>query len=1190
MGKLFRRFAAAAASAAVCASTALSVVPASQLTASAIVNKQSDNVLEYLDRGICAINTGSGMLVSWRWLGNDSDSATFKLYRDGNLIYTSEGTGSTCYLDTAGNSSSKYRVDTYSGSTLTGSENCTLISNNAYFDIPTSAPGSGYTPNDMSVGDIDGDGQYELFLKWDPSNSKDNSQKGKTDPVYIDCIRLDGTRVWRINLGINIRAGAHYTQFFVADFDLDGKAEMCCKTADGTVDGKGNVIGDSSKDYRNSNGYVLSGPEYYTLFDGATGAALDTIDYKPGRGTVKNWGDSYGGRCDRFWGSVAYVDGVHPCVITGRGYYTRMTATAYKVENKKLVEMWAFDTGNSSSAAGYGDGNHNSMPADVDGDGKQEICTGAAIIDDNGQLFYTTGQGHGDALHVADLDPTNPGIEVWICHEEKKSGYGVTLYDADQKKILYHQNGAGDTGRCAADNVWAQNPGAECWGNKLSDNSMPVVDTKGNVLSCRRPAINFFIYWDGDLEREILDGYTDSPATITSMNEKGTLDTILTTTGYYTCNTTKGTPCLSADIFGDWREELIVRAADSKSVRIFCTPYDTDYRITTLMHDAQYRMQVSAEQTAYNQPPHPSFFIGTGYDLPQRCDYNVLGATSIKGKPGAVIDEAHKYKIKNVNSGLYLEAADGVAANGTNVQQGNTESADIWQVESAGSGYYYIYYYDESGSKTYCLDLSYGETDNGTNIGIWGNDNSDARMFKFVDNGDGTYTICTKSTGDESCIGVTGASKDSGANVVQWACNDSNDQKWVLEVKVLPIDGALFKQLLVKDTDNYIDWKIEPSVGIGGEVFGDRTFTYTELPAEFAGCESIQTACDSKNASGDLAEFTAGADMYAYVLLDQRNTGNPAWLSSWTATGQTAKSDNDVTYVVYRKQLAAGESVTLGNNGMTGTVVNYTVFGKVLPSSGKYVLSLDVEDNANSSKWSIRDSVSVGGLVFGDRDVVYTALPDAVSGAEYIETACDSKFADSELAQFTAGADVTVYVAVDNRVTASPEWLSGYTKTDLTAVSSNEVTFVLYSKEYKQGETVVLGTNGQSAGAVGYTVFVQSDETVDPVTTAPVTTTAPVETTTTAATTAAATTAPEETTTTSGTVVYGDANEDGKVNMADAVAVLQYLANSGKYPLTPQGLDNADVYNRGDSVTGLDAISIQKKDAGAIDALPESWL
>ena len=1166
MRKRFKRLAAALSSLMIGASAA--AVPTSSLfTASAIVNNQTGNVLEYLDRGICAVNTGSGMLVSWRWLGNDSDTAVFKLYRDNTLIYTSEGNSSTCYLDKSGSSKSVYRVDTYSGSKLTGSETCKIISNNTYFDVPLTPPtasGVTYSPNDMSVGDVDGDGQYELFLKWDPSNSKDNSQKGKTDKVYIDCLRLDGTRLWRIDLGWNIRAGAHYTQFYVGDFDLDGKAEMTCKTGDGTIDGTGKVIGDGSKTYRDGNGFIYSGPEYYTLFDGATGAALDTINYEPGRGDPTKWGKSSDktNRVDRFWGTVAYLDGVHPCIVTGRGYYGRMTATAYKVENKKLVKMWMFDTGTSTSAAGYGCGNHNSMPADVDGDGRQEIITGAAVIDDDGKLYYTTGQGHGDAMHVGDLDPTNPGLEAWICHEEKASGYGVSLLDLDQKKIIYHQNGAGDTGRCCADNVWAQNPGAECWGNKLSDNSTPVVDTKGNTLSCRRPAINFLSYWDGDLEREILDGYTDSPATITDMNENGTLSNILTTDGYYTCNTTKGTPCLSADIFGDWREELIVRAANHNSVRIYCTPYATDYRVTTLMHDSQYRMQVSSQNTAYNQPPHTSFFMGTGYDLPARCGYNVNGSAVNIGKPGAEINEAHKYMIRNVNSGLYLEAAEDTVSNGTNVQQGNNESNDIWEVKSAGGGYYYIYHYGADSQQTHLLDVDYGKTENGTNIGIWTDTESDAQLYKFVDNGDGTYTICTKASGDDSCIGVTGASKDSGANVVEWECNDSNDQKWTLEIKVLPFDGSLFKNVLVKDKDNYQSWQISSATKTGSLVFGDRDFTFTSLPDQLSGGESLLTACNSKNASGDLAEFTAGADMNAYVLIDQRNTGELSWLSGFTKTDMTAASSNDVVFDIYQMQLNAGDTVILGNNDMTGNVVNYTVIGKKLPESGKYVKSLTAKDADNGSDWSLRETAETGSAVYGDRDVTYTALPESVSGAEYIETACDSKNVDAELAEFTAGEDIEIYVLIDQRVAAIPEWLNSYTRTGDTAAASNDVVYDVYKKSASSGETVILGTNGQSAGCVSYTVFVKGSE-IEPVT--------------------------ETTTLDEENVLYGDANCDGKVTVADAVSILQHIALREKYELTPQGLNNADVNLRGNGVTPQDALSIQKLDANVITSLPESY-
>lgn len=748
-------------------------------------NAASGYVVENLDRGISAISTGSGMMVSWRFLADDSDNSIFKLYRNNALIYTSNAGNATCYLDKDGKSTDTYKVETVESATVVSSDTCAMQSGSNYLEVKLDVPkaqtsGITYSPNDCTVGDVDGDGQYELFVKWDPSNSKDNSQKGKTDKVFIDCYKIDGTKLWRIDLGVNIRAGAHYTQMLVADYDLDGLAEMVCKTADGTVDGVGNVIGDSSKDYRNSNGYILSGPEYYTLFEGSTGKALDTVDYNPGRGTVSKWGDSYGNRVDRFLGAVAYLDGVKPSAVTVRGYYTRMTACAYDVVNKKLVQKWYFDTGNDKTKPGYGDGNHNCMPADVDNDGKQEIVLGATCLDDDGSVLWCLNTGHGDAMHLGDLLPDRNGLELWICHEDKP--YGVSLVDASNGKTIFHKDGDADTGRCCAANVWAGNDGAEFWG--LGND---VFDGSGNTLSCRRPAVNFLSYWDGDLEREILDGYTDKPATISKMKNDGTLTTILSTDGAYTCNTTKGTPCLSADIFGDWREELIVRASDSKSLRIYCTPYETDYRITTLMHDPQYRNQVAGQNISYNQPPHTSFYLASNYKLPERPNVSVLDdGIVIPPSPvftPAVLTEGAVYMIQNENSGLYMEVKDANAENTANVQQWGAESSaahNTWRVLSAGNGYYYLY--SQLGDKvTYLLDIDMGKSDNGTNIQIYTDTKADAQQFKFVRNDDGTYYILTKSSGDKSCVAVSSASTSSGANIIQWEYKAGDkSQKWIL--------------------------------------------------------------------------------------------------------------------------------------------------------------------------------------------------------------------------------------------------------------------------------------------------------------------------------------------------------------------------------------------------------------------------
>lgn len=737
---------------------------------------------ESLDRGISAVNTGSGMMISWRYLANDSDNAIFKLYRNNNLIYTSSAGEATCFLDSSGKSTDTYKIETIENNKVTSSDICTLQSDNNYLELKLDRPTSSnctYSPNDCSVGDADGDGEYELFVKWDPSNSQDNSKSGKTDKVYIDCYKLNGKKLWRIDLGYNIRAGAHYTQFLVADFDLDGKAEMTCKTSDGTIDGTGAVIGDGSKTYRNSKGYILTGPEYYTLFDGETGKALDTVDYNPGRGTVSKWGDSYGNRVDRFLGSVAYLDGVKPSAVTIRGYYTRMTACAYDVIDKKLVQRWYFDTGNDSSAPGYGDGNHNCMPADVDGDGKQEIVLGSTCLDDNGKVLWCLNKGHGDAMHLGDLLPSRDGLELWICHEDKP--YGVSLVDAKNGKIIFHKDGDSDTGRCCAGNVWAGNDGAEFWGLGYD-----VYNGSGNALSCKRPAVNFLSYWDGDLEREILDGYTDSPATISKMGNDGKLTTLLTTDGYYTCNTTKGTPCLSADIFGDWREELIVRASDGKSVRIYSTPYETDYRITTLMHDIQYRTQVSGQNIAYNQPPHPSFYLGSDQKLPSRPQVKITPSSGGSVTPdltAAVLNEGAVYTIQNEKSSLYMEVDGAKKENGANVQQwGSDEPAshNTWRVLSAGNGYYYLY--SQIGDKiTYLLDVANGNADNGTNIQIYSNTKADAQQFKFIKNDDGTYYILTKASGDKSCVAVASASSSSGANIIEYKLQlGDTSQKWKL--------------------------------------------------------------------------------------------------------------------------------------------------------------------------------------------------------------------------------------------------------------------------------------------------------------------------------------------------------------------------------------------------------------------------
>ena len=1070
--------------------------------------------VEYLDRGISAVNTGAGMLVSWRFLGSDSDGAVFQLYRGNTLIYTSEAGGATCYLDASGSSSDSYRVDTVENGQTVSSSVCSLTSAESYFQLNLEPPTSSsctYSPNDCSVGDVDGDGVYEIFMKWDPSNSKDNSQKGKTDKVYIDCYRLDGTRLWRIDLGYNIRAGAHYTQFFVADFDSDGKAEMTCKTADGTVDGQGNVIGDASASYRNSSGYVLSGPEYYTLFDGRTGAALDTVDYEPARGTVSSWGDKYGNRVDRFWGTVAYLDGTKPSVVTGRGYYTRMTATAYDVVNKKLVKRWAFDTGNSSSAAGYGDGNHNSMAADVDGDGKQEIVTGATCIDDNGTVLWCLNTGHGDAMHLGDMLPERDGLELWICHEDKP--YGVSLVDAATGETIFHKNGESDTGRCCGDNVWAGNDGAELWG--LNND---VYNGSGTLLSCRRPAVNFLSYWDGDLEREILDGYTDSPAKISKMKSDGTLTQLFATDGYYTCNTTKGTPCLSADLFGDWREELIVRSADSKSIRIYCTTYDTDYRITTLMHDPQYRVQVSAQNTAYNQPPHTDFYLGSDQPLPARPSVTVLSQSGTTDPPtpskptAAVLPEHSVFMLKNVNSGLYLEVADGAAQAGANVQQWGADSAaahNTWRAVSAGNGYYYLY--SQVGDKiTFLMDVSGGKADNGTNVALWTKSSrEEAQQFLFSQNDDGSYTIYTKASDLTGCVEVVNGDTGSGANVQQWVSNGHPCQHWVLEEVTdsgAVMDTTKIYQLQNANSQKYLEVQ-------------DGT-------AE-AGANVQQWGADGAASHNSWTLEDAGSGYY--FIKSMLGDGKTYYLDI------TRAKDTDGTNVeIYTESKTAAQQFKFVPNP-DGT---YTVVTKV--SSDKSALGVSgasVDNGANVVQWTRNGS------------------------------------SDQNWNVIVAGE-----ITVPQETTTAPPVVTTETTTE-TKPATEPTT---------QSETTTMSTMPPiSTESVPVTTTAVTTKKTEPQTTAEP------HTVTTAATTKAteSTEKPQPETTASvtqtdaptGSVLYGDVNLDGRVDITDAVLLNKAVAGSVK--LGTQAFSNADC-QLDEELNSNDAIALLRFLVHLADALP----
>ncbi|KQQ83149.1 fibronectin type III domain-containing protein [Arthrobacter sp. Leaf137] len=600
-----------------------------------VVNRQ----MEKLDRAPVALLVDGGVRVGWRMLGLDPEQIGFHVIRDGVKLTKEPIRNSTTFLDPAGTVSSRYVIKAVGAGGDQLTQEFTPLAQ-SYLSVKLDKPADDYTKDgqpytysagDSSVADLDGDGTYEILQMWSPSNAKDNSQSGYTGTVYVDAYRMDGTRLWRINMGPNIRAGAHYTQLLAYDFDGDGKAEVAMKTADGTRDAAGTVIGNAGADYRNSSGYVLSGPEFLTVFHGATGTIMDTVAYDPPRGDVGAWGDTYGNRVDRFLGAVAYLDGERPSMMFSRGYYTRAALAAYDLVNGKITKRWTFDS-DIAGAQYRGQGNHNLSVADVDADGKDEFIFGSMTIDDNGKPLYTTGLGHGDAIHTSDFDPSRPGLETFAAHEDMGSSgnLGATFRDSKTGQILWSIPAVKDTGRAAMGDIDPRYAGAEGWaiGGDAAWNS-PVGQlrsAKGELIAEQIPAANFLAWWDGDLLREVVDHdwnattNTGTPSIAKWNWETESSDRLLTATGAKSNNSTKGTPAIQADLLGDWREEIAWPSADSTELRIYTTSSGTDLRLRTLMHDPVYRLSVARENISYNQPPHPGFFIGEGMELPTQPD------------------------------------------------------------------------------------------------------------------------------------------------------------------------------------------------------------------------------------------------------------------------------------------------------------------------------------------------------------------------------------------------------------------------------------------------------------------------------------------------------------------------------------------------------------------------------------------
>jgi len=707
--------------------------------------------MENLTRGLIASNVGSGMLVSWRLLGTDDPATEFNLYRDGTKIASIAKTAGTSYLDKDGKATSKYEV----AAIVDGKEQAKAplslvldktVSNSGksfpYRTLKLEVPAAQtmpdgerctYTPNDMSAADLDGDGEYELILKWDPSNAHDNSQTGYTGTVFIDAYKLDGTRLWRIDLGKNIRAGAHYTQFQVFDYDGDGKAEMIVKTADGTIDGTGKAVGDKSKDYRDGSGLVLKGPEYLTVFRGVDGAAITTIEYTPSRDINQHvkgkngkgyWGDNYGNRCERYIAATAYLDGIHPSAVFIRGYYSSSYVVAYDFDGKTLKQRW-FHKSEDPGKGLYEQGNHNIAVGDIDGDGYDEIVFGGATLNHDGTLRFSTQLGHGDAGHLGDLDPDHPGMEFWDVHEHTNAQYTEEMRGADGKVYwgTPQPNPGVDNGRGMAADIDSEYRGYEVWSAKGGG----MKTATGKSIGSPAVSQNFRIYFDGDVYDELMDG-----AYITKFDSKAKKSNVYfdggAALGAAGCNGTKNTPSLVADLFGDWREEMVVRSEkDPTTMYIVSTPVASEHRVYTLMHDATYRVAIAWQNTAYNQPPHIGYYLPDAVKNLTAPDIYVVGENVVVPKDTTPV----------VNSGK------------STLDASTPKEGAGWS-ETTNAGFLEKGYYNfENTLSSYGVWEIFSKTEAKTTLTIrYANGGKDSRNMSLTMNGKSVGTVSFPSTSE----------------------------------------------------------------------------------------------------------------------------------------------------------------------------------------------------------------------------------------------------------------------------------------------------------------------------------------------------------------------------------------------------------------------------------------------------------
>ncbi|MDR0306721.1 MAG: T9SS type A sorting domain-containing protein [Chitinispirillales bacterium] len=850
--------------------------------------------VEKLNRGLIAVRSGSGYYLSWRLLANEPYNTGFNVYRGTTKLNNTPLTGATIYTDANTGANNVYTVRAViDGVEREASENALVMTaadgaNAAYLHIDLQRPPTGsrhngtYSPNDGSAADLDGDGVYEMVIKWDPNNAQDNANEGFTDNVLIDAYKLDGTRIWRIDLGPNIRAGAHYTQFMVYDFDGDGKAEMMVKTAPGTRDGTNKLINmgpaanaDHNKTYIQDErpsggtryGRVLDGPEYLTVFCGQTGAELATTDYWPSRGTVNGWGDPYGNRVDRFNAAVAYFDGERPSAVFQRGYYSRMTIAAWDWRSGQLTRRWTFDSNSSGNSAYAGQGNHQLSVADVNNDGRHEVITGAAVIGSDGRGMHTTGWGHGDALHVAHMIKGHPTPQIFMPHES--GNRGILLRQASDGQHIAHIQYNGDVGRGVAAPLA---PGGWYF---WSSASRDLFNTNGERVG-RHPdngntilMYNHLIWWDGDLSRETLTRNMIASWNVT--NDAGSR--LLTAAGAEWNNGSKENPVLTADLFGDWREEVIWRVG-SDAIRIWTTTMTTTHRLVTMMHDPTYRVAVAWQNSSYNQPPHPGYYIASDMNFPPPVlDVAVVGGTAAQSPVVTVSSPT--------NNALFAPG----------------QTITITAAASVSGG-----------------TISNVEFFNGTTK--LGEKAASPFTFTWTNAPSGTHSVTVRAA--------------SAAGMVTTSSPVS------LTVGAFIGSGEFIDSLILFDVQNAASWSVQNSLTSSTAAFGDRVgdreHTITSVPAQLSGAEWVRTAMETRTrtAPAAIAQFKMKKAGTVYIAYEDRVTTKPEWLASggFTSTTQTMtvteSGGTARTFTIYSHAFTQGQTVTLGvnsNDGLTQSMM-----------------------------------------------------------------------------------------------------------------------------------------------------------------------------------------------------------------------------------------------------------------------------